>query len=277
MPEEVKQDGQVEEVQEEQPQMEDTQEELSNSEQPEQEDPKEGELPEGVKERTRKEFEKLKKSNAELKAQLDQRKNLPSVLDFLSSPQQGVPSEVKQQYMQPVQLTPVYPQMTPPAPQKEEQRLVDEQGYVNADVLQRELDEAKRARQKAEEAERRALEIEQRVSRFEIDRETQELYKAYPELDPQSEHFNQDAYELVRNDLTSQLITSGTRDALKSAQKMSRFFRAQPQQQSKTQEVLEQRKQASVSGTMPRQVDSRPISQLSSAERLKRWEESQGF
>lgn len=273
MPEELNQ-GQVEEVQEEQPQMEETQEELSNSEQPEQEVPIEGELPEDAKERTRKEFEKLKAHNAELKKQLDERQNLPSVLDFLSSPQQGVPNEVKQQYMQPVQLPPVYPQMTPPVPQ--EQKLVDEQGYVNTDVLQRELEEAKRARQEAEQARRRAEEAEQRISRFEINQETQVLYNSYPELDPQSEHFNQDAYELVKNDLAAQLINTGKRDAMSSAQRMSKFFRTQPQQQAKTQKVLEQRKQVLVSGTQPRQ-DTRPISQLSTAERLKRWEESQGI
>lgn len=248
MPEELNQ-GQIEEVQEEQPQIEETEGELSDPEQPTEEPQEGGELPEDVKERTRKEFEKLKQHNAELKKQLDERQNMPSVLDFLNGPSREVPSQVRQQYIQPVNM-PSYQQAPPP--QQPAPQLVDDQGYVNTEVLQRELDEARKARERAEEAERRARDTEERVSRFEINQETQRLYQSYPELDPQSEHFNQDAYELVKNDLTSQLINTGKRDAIKSAERMSKFFRLQPQQQARTQEVLEQRKQASVPGNVPR-------------------------
>ena len=144
MPEEVKQNGQVEEVQQEQPQGEEQQPEvMSTTEQPEQEVPREGELPDGVKERTREQFDKLKAEKAELKKQLDEYKKLPSVLDILGNPSDGVSEEIKDKYRQPApqMQMPQYPYYPQPQAQPEPS-LVDEQGYVNADVLTKELEVA---------------------------------------------------------------------------------------------------------------------------------------
>jgi len=280
MPEEIEngqEDVVVEETQE-QPQSEETAEVMSTPETPT-EEPVEGELDPSVKERTKEQFEKLKAEKEELKHQLDARKDLPSVLDFLGTPTAPVPQETKQQYMQPVQLQPVYNQQVPqevkPAP-----TLVDDQGYVNAEFLNKELEEARKSRKQAEEANERARKAEERISRFEINSETKALYQSYPELDPKSESFNQEAYELVRNDLTSQMVTSGTRDAMASASKLSKYFRTQPNE-VKAQKVLEQRNQVAVSGTTPRQSTGESFESLKArslhddnamAERLRRLE-----
>lgn len=255
MPDEVNQIGQ-EELVEAQPEVEETTEELSTSEQPTEETQEqiEGELPEDAKERTRREFEKLKQSNAELKRQLElkERAQMPSVLDFLESSRQPVPQEVRQQYQQPMQMPQQMYQQPVQQPPQQREELVDENGFVNADVLQKQLKQAEEANRRAEEAERRAQEIEARVSRYEINQEQEKLYQAYPELDPQSDSFNPDAYQLVKNELMSQIINTGNRNSMEAAQRMSKYFRTQPQQQAKQQQVLEQRKQALVSGTQSR-------------------------
>lgn len=265
MPEEIKK-GQEEQVQDEQAKTEEQVEEVSASEEPTEEqaqeqpekEAKEPELPEDAKERTRKEFEKLKKHNAELKRQLEEREQLPSVLEY---PGLGVPrvnQEVKQKYQQPQGMQ--MPQFNFPYQQQvqqdnqPEEKLVDEQGYVNAKVLESQLKQAEDARRKAEEAERRAVEAQQRIARFEQDAETKELYKQYPELDPLSETFDREAYDLVKNELTSQIVNTGKRDAVKAAQRMEKYFRKPA---PSNQKVLEQRKAVtSASGTQPRQTNT---------------------
>lgn len=218
------------------------------------------ELPEDTKERTRQQFEKLKQSNAELKKQLEERQQLPSVLDYL-----GQMPEVDPQLVQ------KYAQL----PQQQQQQiqnqpgLLDDSGYLNADVLEQRLAAIEEAQKRAEEAERRAIEAQQRIARFEQDAEQKRLYAEYPELDPMNENFNKDAYDLVRNELAAQLVNTGQRDALQAAQRMSKYFRQQTQEQPK---AVQQRNQAvSKSGSQPRQ-SSKPVSQMTTAERLAAWE-----
>lgn len=249
MPEEINQDTNVEVLEEQsttQPQGEEQPENLSSSE-----DPIDGELPEGTKDRTREQFEKLKQSNAELKAELEKRKQMPSVLDYLGSPK-PVPQEVRQKYEQPQQQAPVQVQ--------EEEKLLDDEGYVNAKALEKRLASIEEVTRKAEEAERRAREAQERIMRYEQSAEEKQLYAAYPELDPVSDKFDQDAYDLVRNELTSQIVNTGTRDAIKAAERMSKFFR---KQEPKNQEVLEQRNQAVRSaGTTTRVQSNTDLAEL---------------
>lgn len=267
MPEETQKDTK-EEVQET-PQGEEQPEELSASKDPAEdptEETPEDELPEGTKERTREQFEKLKKSNAELKAELEQRKQLPSVLDYLNTPNvPEVKQEVKQQYMQPPQ-----PLTQPQIELPQEPQLVDENGYIDADALKRELDEAKQARREAEEARRQALMAQERIAKYEQTSEEAKLYQAYPELDPYNEAFNQDAYELVRNELTSQIVNTGKRDALQAAEKMSKYFR---QKEPQNKEVIQQRAQVAPTAGTSSSRAGKSISEMTIEERLKAWEE----
>jgi len=216
------------------------------------------ELPEDVKERTKKEFEKLKKSNAELKKQLDEQKNLPSVLDFLNQSKETVGEDVKKQYVQPVQMPNIY-QQQPPQAVNPEPSLVDDEGYVNAEVLKKELAAVKEANKRALEAEERARRTEQRISQFEVNAETKNLYKSYPELDPNSESLNKDAYDLVRNELTSQIVNTGKRNAIEAANKMSRYFR---KQENPNQQAVEQRSQVATTDTTSRPVNTDDCEEL---------------
>jgi len=252
------QEGQNEEV-EELTQGEEQPEEMPASEEPTeepQEETQEDELPEDAKERTREQFEKLKAHNKQLAEENKQLKGnsqpIPSVLDYLTPAQ--VPQA--QQFAPPQQFA----QSTPQQEQQPEPQLVDENGYVNADVLRRELDEAKQARKKAEEAEKRAMEAEGRISRFEQDAETKKLYDAYPELDPLNENFNQDAYNLVKNELTGQIVNTGKRDAMKAALNMSKYFRQETKPTN--QRVIEQRNQVSTPGATQKRPASTDFEDL---------------
>lgn len=286
MPEET-QNGQEELVTEEvKTQGEEQPEELSTSKEPTdevQEETQEPELPDDAKERTKREFEKLKEHNKQLAEENKQLKGqsqpIPSVLDYPSFDMPQVSQEVRQQYMQPVAMPQFYPQTYPQQNQNQNQsqQLVDEQGYVNADVLNKRLEASDNAVRRAEEAERRAIEAQQRIARFEQDNETKALYQAYPELDPlNSGVFNRDAYELVRNELTSQIVSTGKRNAIEAANKMSKYFR----KEKPNTQLLEQRKAVtSVTGGQPRQPIQNDLDELrlqsrnnpqAVAERLKR-------
>lgn len=240
------QEEQLDQVQVEETQGEEQPEEVSTSEGSAEEP--QGELPEDAKERTKREFEKLKEHNKQLaeenKKLKGQSQPIPSVLDYLE------PATVPQMPQVP-QYQPQYPQYppqyAPPAPQPEQ--LVDENGYVNTDVLRKELDEAKKARKEAEQAREEARTAVSRISKYEQDSETKQLYDAYPELNPLSEVFSEKAYRLVRNELSAQIINTGKRDALKAASDMSEYFRTQAPVNTK---VLEQRDAVRTPGTTQR-------------------------
>lgn len=239
MPEEVQQD-QIEQ----QPEVEAQSEDNDSGEVVAPEEPQESEagLPDGVSDRTRQEFEKLKESNKRLKQELEATKSgqpqRPSVLEAYLS-QQG---EQSPQVTQP-QL-PKLDNVSQATVQAEAQKLIDEQGYLDANELERRLTKISEAEQRALEAERRANQALERVARFEIDSEKKRLHEAYPEIDPSSDKFNPDAYELVKNKMLDQLVATGKQDALQAAAEMERFFR-KPSLTSQQQEVLSQRTQAS--------------------------------
>ncbi len=237
------QDEVSDQVQIEESQGEEQPEELSTSESSAEEP--QGELPEDAREKTKREFEKLKEHNKQLaeenKKLKGQSQPIPSVLDYLE------PANMAQ--TQVPQYQPQY--QNQPSPQTPEpEQLVDENGYVNTDVLRRELNEAKQARKEAEQAREEARSAASRISKYEQDSETQKLYEAYPELNPLSgELFNEEAYRLVRNELTSQIVSTGKRDAMKAASDMSKYFRTQA---PANQKVIEQRNAVRTPGTTQR-------------------------
>lgn len=219
------------------------QEELQASEKPE----TEGDLDQSVKDRTREQFEKLKKSNLELKEELEQlkRKNTPSVIESLRP--QGPPPAMPQapdfnkfvaDYSQQSNLD-----------QKQVKNvlegLVDAEGYVNPDVLTAKLNKAEEAERKAREAEKRANQALNEISNFQANQQARELHSQYPELDPNSKEFKPEAYELVKNELLNQMVNTGKQDGLAAAAKMSRYFRSnQPEVKSDKDRSIEQKKQA---------------------------------
>lgn len=160
-------------------------------------------LPDGVSERTKAEFEKLKEHNkklAEENALLKgpQRPKETSVLDGI------LPIPQTQNYLQPGQAEQIA------------QSYVDSDGYVDVDAVQKAIATANKA---AKDANDRAQRVEERVARYEQNDEVKKAHSMFPALDPYNENFDQKFYDLVRNELLGQMV-KGEQDLVKAAKKV---------------------------------------------------------
>jgi len=76
------------------------------------------------------------------------------------------------------------------------------------------------------------------------------LYESYPELDPDNKAgFNEEAYDLVRNELVNQLWQRGQQDPLAAAEKMSKYWKPKELKQTEAQKARQAVTRKSVSGT----------------------------
>jgi len=220
----------------------DTQSELPTENQPtdveEQNEAPEGSLPEDVKERTKAEFEKLKKANRELKSELvaKQQSNKKSVLDSLR-PEAIVPSVAPRTQQPQVQ-------------QQQSDDFVDAEGYVDTARLKSTL---KKAQTEAEQAKIAAQRASQKVTRYTETEEMRRVHKDYPTLDPDSKDFDPTFFDLVRDNVISQM-TRGTQDVYSAAQKMSEIYKsdtqkAEAEQDAKVQATTTAKEQINASGS----------------------------
>lgn len=228
------QNGQVEEVQTSTPEGEEQQPVAM----PATEEPS-NELPEDASERTRKEFEKLKEHNKKLAEELEAVKGgqqrPPSLLENYVLHQQPAPAP----QVQPI----VAPNLSQTQVTEIQKQLIDEQGYLNQDELEARLKLAEQAELRARQAEERANQALERVGRFEVDAQTRALYAKHPQLDPSSQDFDPEFYELTKNELLSQLVNGGKQDPISAADKMSKYVQKKQVSQAQ-QETLVQRQQA---------------------------------
>jgi hypothetical protein len=224
---------------------EQTVENLSASEQPaEQAD---GQLPDSAKEETREQFEKLKEHNKQLSEKLaaleaQQQPTFNSVLDELR-PQQN------------------FGNLSTAQVEDITKGLVDENGYVDQDLLQSTL---KKANEKAQRAEDRAVLLEQRVERFEETELIRNVHSKHPSLDPYHTNYDPNFRKEVRDEILKQM-KRGYQDYEAAADKVAAEWKAKSVTQSQTQKtkeeeqkkVISQREQASTpSARTGRQVDS---------------------
>lgn len=200
---------------------------------------KPAELPEDASERTKREFEKLKEHNKQLKEKLNTYEKPPSVLDaYRPSGLQNITPPSAQQFSN-LNQTQVNQAVA---------SFVDENGYVDVAALNSHLEranaQARAAEQRALVAEQRANRVEDRVSRFEVTQQTERLYQSFPELDPDNSAFDGDAYDLVSKELLDQLVKTGEQDAMKAANKMSRYFRTKKEEDANRQQAIQARDSA---------------------------------
>lgn len=198
-------------------------------------------LPEDASDRTRREFEKLKKHNEELSRKLAEREAgtppKPSLLD---------------QYVTQPTVPTVAPGAINLSQNKVEEitkQLWDEEGTIDGQELNRRLALAEQAEARALQAERTAQSALERIARYEADGQKKVLYEKYPELDPDSSEFKEEAYDLVRKEMVDQLWKTGTQDPLQAADNMSKYWK-----QSKVSQQQEETLQARNA------VNSRPVS-----------------
>jgi len=146
-----------------------------------------GELPESVSERTRQQFEKLKRHNQELSAKLAQKETQPveSVFDNFH----------------PKQVADSYENLNTNQVQNIVNQFVDQDGNVDINGLNNALTNANLQAQQAVGEARKARE---EIARYEENRQTKEAYAKYPQLDPLSkDKFDRDFYNLVRDRMVS--------------------------------------------------------------------------
>lgn len=157
------------------------------------------ELPdEGVSERTRKEFEKLKEQ-LRLEKQKNSQPKAASVMEEL------------------------YPSYIPqPLPQNQSNEDVfTESGEVDIALLNKTL---KEANDRAMRAEQLANEVREQSRRFEETQAVKQVHKEFPELDPSNPAFDSRFYELVKNDLIGQMM-NGKQNIREAAVKVTEFYK----------------------------------------------------
>ena len=217
----------------------DTQSDLPTEKEPadvkEQTEVTEGSLPEDAKERTKAEFEKLKKANQELKAELDAKNSTTkqSVLDSLR-PQGVVPS--------------VAPRTQQPEVKQDD--FVDAEGYVDTARLKSSL---QKAETEAQQARIVAQQANQRVARYTETEEMRRVHKDYPSLNPEGKDFDPVFFDLVRDRVISQM-TKGGQDVYLAAQEISKIYKSDAQKakeetDAKTQATTTAKEQINASGS----------------------------
>ena len=166
------------------------------------EDTNKGELPEEVSERTRQQFEKLKKHNQELAAKLAEKETQPveSVFDSFNPKVEAQAKAQDYDYLNQQQVSNIANQF------------VDQDGNVDINGLNNALTNANLQAQNAVKEARQARE---EIARWEENRQTKEAHVKYPQLDPlKKDKFDRDFYELVRDRMVSN-FTKGVKKTFK--------------------------------------------------------------
>lgn len=164
-----------------------------------------GELPDGVSERTREQFEKLKESNKRLKAELEAKKTVKNTIIDDLYPQHRSPAQYQEQ--------PITPKTT--------QKFVDDEGYVDVEALNSEMSRLSKIAQEAQQA---ALNARQEIERSQQDEEMRKAHSLYPQLDPESPQFNQDFYDMTKKHVVGQMYEQGRGSLLQAAQAVARLM-----------------------------------------------------
>lgn len=150
------------------------------------------ELPEDSSERTRNEFEKLKKANAELARKLEEKERKEkygnSVYDFGNTQKEDAQLDLSK-----------FQNLTQQQVDNVAQDFVDADGNVDIAGLNSAL---RTANQRAENAENSVKQVVQSIQQNEQQRQLEEAYKEADWLDPQSDAFDETRYNLVRDRLT---------------------------------------------------------------------------
>lgn len=160
-------------------------------------------LPDGVKERTAEEFEKLKAKNKELAEKLASLEQ-PQVQERPSFFNMPTPSQFGGLSQEQINTT--------------AQSLVDKDGFLDVESLNAVLKQANERALRAEEESRRTR---QEVEQINHKREVAETYKEYPELDPDNENFDSRFYDIVSNHIYGQIMKGKKQDFLSAAKEVS--------------------------------------------------------
>lgn len=192
-----------------------------------------GQLPEGVSERTKLEFEKLKEANRLLAEQVKAQK------------QPETRQSVFDQFKPLAQ--PAAPVVAPQAP------LETEDGYIDGSVLTQRMALLEEQARRAQEEARRAQE---EIANFQLTAQQKAVFAKYPELDPSSDRFDPAMTKRVSNEIFGQLSTVGREDYMSAADSVFSLFKPTetPQQIEEQKKVIQAKEQ----------INANPATQASS-------------
>lgn len=165
---------------------------------------------EGMSDRTREQFEKLRQHNAELAAKL---------------------AEKEQTIQQKSVLDELHPINEAPVSQAEEYQ-IDEDGTVDVAQLNRVLKETQQA---AQQARQEALNAKARAERLLKEKQEESVHSKFPQLVPGSKDFDPDFFKRVKNELIGQMM-EGKENYMEAAETVSKLF-----QKSNVEEKVEQK------------------------------------
>lgn len=173
-----------------------------------------GQLPEGVSERTRQQFEKLKEHNRQLAEQLKEKTQPKS--SALDSLMPTAPIEVQGFEQKEVEEV--------------MKDIVDADGYVDTALLKSKLEEsrnvAKQATVFAQQAINEAKQAKAAIDNMSKEQVVAKTHASFPEVDPNSDKFNPVLYDLVRNELIGQMM-QGKQDFYSATEKWINTLKAQ--------------------------------------------------
>lgn len=160
-------------------------------------------LPEEASDRTREQFDKLKQHNKELSERLQalEKSQEQSVFDVLHPP-------VETKHLNQDQVGDIY------------SKLVDENGYIDQNLL---IQTLKAAEDRARKAEENAFFTRQKVEQIEESAQVRRAHKLYPQLDPKSTEFDQNFYEAVKDRVVRQMM-NGEKDLVRAATEIAKFY-----------------------------------------------------
>lgn len=153
---------------------------------------------EGMSDRTKEQFEKLKQHNAELAAELAATKQTVSTKSVLDE---------------------LHPVVDAPVSQAEEYT-IDEDGTVDVAQLNRVLREAQ---QTAQQARQDALEAKQQLQQRAKQEQEGSVHSKYPQLVPGSKDFDPDFFKRVKNELIGQMM-DGKENYMEAADEVAKLF-----------------------------------------------------
>lgn len=216
--------------------------------------------PDQLKERTRERIETLARENKELKEKMA-KQNRPqgSVLDSLRPPQPV------SQVQTPAVQAQSYSNLNQNDVSQIQSGLVDDQGYVDVARLEKALNDANERARKAEESSQMAF---QTAQRYEESQQTRITHDKFPQLDPNSDQFDQGFYDSVRDRIISQNVQTGSFNYLSAAESVAQNYRFKDQEQkakevAKAQETVDKKRQINATGTasMPPSLDQSTLEQ----------------
>jgi hypothetical protein len=179
-----------------------------------------GDLPEAVSVRTKEQFEKLKKNNQELAEKLKKYENSEygeSVFDYLNG---RVPNNQPQQAPMPKPVD--YSNLNQQQVDNIVNQFIDSDGNVNIAAMNKALTDANR---KADLAEKRSTAAVQKLQQSEEKRQIVEAHEKFPWLDPKSEVFDAQGYELVRDRILRNMVTGREQTVAQAASDIANFYK----------------------------------------------------